>query len=112
MARRKIIELRNRPWAARKLFQRFLGPYVEDAHAGLFFSTDSSPQHRELVASTFPLLHPSVQRLCREYELTFSFSSGVTAAGNSSTFYGDFSQRDRNLISPHVEMGAYSLEPD
>ena len=112
MARRKNIELSDRPWASRKLFQRFLGPYVEDAHTGLFFSTDSSQENRELVTATVPLLHPAVRKLCREYELTFSFSSGVTVVGNASTFYADFSQRDRRLISPHIEMGKYSLTED
>jgi hypothetical protein len=111
MPKRKVLQVRDRPWAGRREYQRFLGPYVEDARTGLYFSTDANLDSRELVAGAFMKLPRAVRALCLDYELTISFSPGYTAAGNSSTFYADFRQSDKRWISPHVEMGIHSLTP-
>lgn len=105
------IGIRERPWAARRDFQRFLGVYFLDAHTGIYIDQDVSDRDRRLLSATFRRLPPAMQRRCRDYEVTFSTCVGCTAAGNSSTFYGDFTGRAES-ISPHIEMSKRSLAPD
>ena len=108
---RKTIWLDDRTWASRREYQRFLGTYVLDRKSGFYFEQDTADEQRALIAGGLKRVPRPLCRLARAYELTFSTCPRATAAGHSSTFYANFSQKDRARISPHVEMSAHSLEP-
>ncbi len=108
---RRVIGPGERPWAARRDFQRFFGIYELDQHAGIYFDQDIGEDDRRLLSATFKRLPAKLQRRCREYEVTFSTCVGCTASGHSSAFYADF-RRTREFISPHIEMSRRSLAPD
>jgi len=105
---RRIIDVTQRPWARHRELQRFLGPYVRERQAGIFFSQDTPSPQRRLVAAAFLKLPAALQAICREYDVTFSCCQGSTVFGNSSSFYGDFEQSCRQYISPHIEVGKRS----
>jgi hypothetical protein len=101
----------QRPWAMPRLYQRFWGHYELDQESGLYFAKESSAEQIALIRATFKLLPQCFQELCRQWRVTFSFSEGATACGNSSTFYADFSRQPDEYISPHIEIGSESLKP-
>lgn len=106
-----IFSVANRPWARSREYQRFWGTYVRCPVSGLYFAENSDPSSIESVNQAFSRLPQQLQSLARQWQVTFSFTSGRTAAGNSATFYADFSQRDRHLVSPHIELSLSSLSP-
>lgn len=109
--RKRVIDTIDRPWAARRLYQRFLGPYLLHPQTGIYFSSDATAEQKKLLVATFGRLPEQYQQLAAEYALTLSFCEFATANGNSSTFYADFRQSDRRKISPHIEMSQSSLSP-
>ncbi len=102
----------QRPWAMPRNYQRFWGTYELDQESGLYFAKESSARQISLVRANFKRLPACFQELARQWKVTFSFAEGLTACGNSSTFYADFSRHPQEYISPHIEIGSESLKPD
>jgi len=117
MATPAVISLgpRERYWAnppAERSWQRFWGTFVLDCGSGLYIASGSHATHRKNLVKAFQTLPAQLRKTCLEWRVTFNFAELFTASGNSSTFYGDFSQRSKELVSPHIEMGPVSLQPD
>jgi len=117
MATQAVISLgpRERYWAnppAERSWQRFWGTFVCDSGSGLYFASGSHAGHRKNLVRAFQTLPVPLRKTCLDWRVTFNFAELFTASGNSSTFYGDFSQRSKELVSPHIEMGPTSLQPD
>lgn len=102
----------NRPWARRREYQRFWGTYKQSRGSGLYIDSSASAANVERLNRAFAKLPPQLQALAHQWQVTFSFAEQVTAAGNNATFYADFSQCDRKLISPHIEMSRTSLREE
>ena len=117
MATQAVISLgpRERYWAnppAERSWQRFWGTFERHSGSGLYFASGSHPGHRKNLVNAFQTIPVPLRKTCLEWRVTFNFAELFTASGNSSTFYGDFSQRSKDLVSPHIEMGTYSLEAE
>jgi hypothetical protein len=57
-------------------------------------------------------LPEQLQRLCLQYQVTFSACPGWTVNGNSSTLYADFNESRKERVSPHIEMSLRSLSDE
>lgn len=101
---------RHRAWAYSKRYQRFLGIYRLHQASGLYFPANAPPEAIEAVHQVSLLIPGELYLLALNYNLTVSFCAGATLEGNSSTFYADFSAREKRSISPHVEISSHSLE--
>jgi hypothetical protein len=117
MAKSTVIEIgyAERHWAhssAARSWQRFWGKYERHAETGLFIEYGSDPEQIEKLARAFRKLPQALQEVCLEWRVTFSFAEGFTANGNSSTFYADFSQSTPTRVSPHIEIGIVSMQPN
>ena len=99
----------ERRWAANKTYQRFLGKYKLHKETGLYFCPSATSEQIAQVARCFFIVPDVLAQRALEYNLTVSFVQGATLAGNSSTFYADFSQSTPRAISPHVEIGSKSM---
>jgi hypothetical protein len=105
---------KERHWAhppADRSWQRFWGTFELHPASGLYVELGSNATHLKNLARAFQNLPEQLQALGREWCVTFNFAELFTANGNASTFYADFNQRSKELISPHIEMGKTSLQP-
>jgi len=117
MATPAVISLgpRERYWAnppAERSWATLLGTFERHSGSGLYFASGSHPGHRKNLVNAFQNIPVQLRKTCLEWRVTFNFAELFTASGNSSTFYGDFSQRSKELVSPHIEMGTVSLQAD
>lgn len=104
-----ILGLADRPWGEGKMYQRFLGRYVLDEDCGLYFEDGTSAEQRKRIGRAFLAQPRQLRQPAYEHKLTLSTTPyAYTAAGNSSTFYGDF--RPGRKLSPHIELSAKSLD--
>lgn len=101
---------RQRSWAYSKRHQRFLGVYHLHQDSGLYFPANAPLEAIEAVSQASLLLPAELYLLALDYSLSVSFCKGPTLEGNSSTFYADFSAREKRCVSPHVEISDHSLE--
>lgn len=99
----------NRPWARPREYQRFWGKYTQSEVSGLYFANWATADQVARVNAAFVHVPPQLRKLAHEWQVTFSFADERTAAGNSATFYGDFSQRDPRQVSPHIELSKRAL---
>lgn len=106
---RKITHI-ERPWALNRKYQHLLGTYVLEQNSGIYFAESMNSEAIELITATLLLAPAPLRELACRYQLTISTCYGRTRNGNSSTFYADFSQSDKSKISPHVEIGSFSLQ--
>ncbi|MGH9552238.1 MAG: hypothetical protein ACRD3W_22825 [Terriglobales bacterium] len=105
----RTITSRERPWATNR-YRVFLGNYVLDSKSGLYFHVSVSAAQRRLISRTVMQVPAPLRQLACSMGLTVSTNYGLTTAGHQgSTLYADFKQRDRQLISPHIEIGSYSF---
>ncbi|MBS1991766.1 MAG: hypothetical protein JSS83_14695 [Cyanobacteria bacterium SZAS LIN-3] len=117
MAKSAVIVLgpRDRYWAnppAERSWQRFWGTFERHPGSGLYLARGSDAPDIKNLANAFQRVPEQLQETCLDWRVTFSFAEYLTACGNWSTFYADFSQRSKELVSPHIEMGSRSLEPE
>lgn len=106
----RAITLAQRPWATPPKLQSFLGTYVLESRSGIFFAQRTPEVKARRIAHTFLKLPRLLQELCRNYQVTISTGWGLTENGNSSTLYADFKQSSKEKISPHIEIGARSMQ--
>lgn len=104
-----ILGLAERPWGSGKMYQRFLGRYELDENSRLYFDERVSDEQRARIGRAFLALPRQLRQPAYDHKLTVSTTPyPQTAAGNSSTFYGDF--RPGAKVSPHVEFSSKSLD--
>ncbi len=104
-----ILGLAERPWGSGRMYQRFLGRYELDENSGLYFDERVSDEHKARIGRAFLALPRQLRQPAYDHKLTVSTTPyAQTAAGNSSTFYGDF--RPGAKVSPHVEFSSSSLD--
>lgn len=105
----KTLDHTNRRWATGK-YRGFLGRYKRHA-GGLYIDSWTSRKDVRLILDAFNQLPPALAQLAAQFELTCSTSAYPwTAAGNSSTIYGDWHASNPKYVSPHIEFGRRSVE--
>lgn len=103
-----ILGTAERPWGVGKIYQRFLGRYVLDEESGLYFDERTDADQRQRIGHAFLALPRQLREPAYNHKLTVSTTPYTyTAAGNSSTFYGDF--RAGHKLSPHIELSTSSM---
>ena len=114
-ARVITIDRSQRNWAlssSNRSWQRFWGRYERHSQTGIYIESGASTRNVAVLTAAFERMPELLRRVCLEWSVTFSFTDGVSANGNASTFYADFSQRSMSSVSPHIEVGGTSLMPD